>query len=70
MRRQLLMRTAVGSLLALAACADRDTTTVSNDPNERITLTEQSAPNAGPGNGKALLFPVPREASVLLLARP
>jgi len=69
MRRQLLMRTAVGSLLALAACADRDTT-VSNDPNERITLTEQSAPNAGPGNGKALLFPVPREASVLLLARP
>jgi hypothetical protein len=69
MRRQFLMRTAVlGSLFALVACDDRDTT-VSNAPNERVT-TAPGAPTAEPGNGKALMFQVPPEASVLLLARP
>ena len=70
MRRHLLTGTAVlGSLVALAACEDADTI-AGNDTNELVMTaqTVDSAPNTG--NDKALLFRVPREARVLLLAGP
>jgi len=67
MRRHFLTRIAVlGSLLALAACDDADTIE-GNDTNELVTTasTAHSAPDAEPGNGKASIFGVPREARVL-----
>jgi hypothetical protein len=66
MRRHFLTRIAVlGSLLALAACADADTIG-GNDTNAFVTTasTEYSAPDAS-GNGKASMFGVPREARIL-----
>jgi len=55
----------LGSLLALAACDDADTIE-GNDTNELVTASiEHSAPDAEPGNGKASMFAVPREARVL-----
>ena len=63
MRRHFLTRIAVlGSLLALAACDRADTITA-----DTITIasTERSAPDAEPGNGKASVFSVPREARIL-----
>lgn len=72
MRRHLLTRTAVlGSLLVLAACEDADTL-AGNDTSELVTTAsaELSAPNTKRGNDKALLFRVPRETRVLLLAGP
>lgn len=65
MRRYFLTRIAVsGSLLALAACVDADTIQGS-DTTELVTTasTEHSAPE--PGNGKASMFGVPREARIL-----
>ena len=66
MRRHFLTRIAVlGSLLALAACDDADTIE-GNDTNELVTASiEHSAPDAEPGNGKASIFGLPREARVL-----
>jgi len=67
MRRHFLTRIAVlGSLLAIAACDDADTIE-GNNTNELVTIasTEQGAPDAEPGNGKASMFAVPREARVL-----
>ena len=67
MRRHVLTRTALlGSVLALAACADADTIEA-NDTNELVTTasTEHSPPDAGPGYGKASMFGVPREARVI-----
>ena len=69
MRRHVLTRTAVlGSLLALAACADADTVE-GNDMNDLVKTasTGHSVPDAEPrnGNGKASMFGVPREARVL-----
>jgi hypothetical protein len=67
MRRHFPTRIAVlGSVLALAACADADTIE-GNDTNGLVTTasTEHSAPDAVPGNGKASMFGVPREARVL-----
>jgi hypothetical protein len=61
MRRHFLTRIAVlGPLLALAAYDDADT-------NEFVTIasTAHSAPDAEPGNGKASIFRVPREAWIL-----
>ena len=69
MRRHVLTRIAVlGSLLALAACADADAIE-GNDTNALVSTasTAYSAPDAEPGNGKASIFEVPREARVLLL---
>ena len=65
MRRYFLTRIAVSaSLLALAACVDADTIE-GNDTNELVTIasTAHSAPE--PGNGKASMFGVPREARIL-----
>jgi len=67
MCRHVLTGTAVlGSLLALAACADADTIEA-NDTNGLVATAsiEHSAPDAKPGNGKASMFGVPREARVL-----
>ena len=67
MRRHFLTRIAVlGSLLALAACDDVDTIE-GNDTNEFVAIasTAHSAPDTEPGNGKASIFAVPREARIL-----
>ena len=66
MRRHFLTRIAVlGSLPALAACVDADTI-AGSDTNELVTTAStDSAPVAEPGNGKASMFGVPREARVL-----
>jgi hypothetical protein len=67
MRRHFLTRIAVlGSLLALAAYDDADTIE-GNDTNEFVTIasTAHIAPDAQPGNGKASIFRVPREARIL-----
>jgi hypothetical protein len=64
MRRHFLTR--MGSLFALA---DADTIE-GNGANELVTASiEHSAPDAEPGNGKASMFGVPREARVLFLSR-
>jgi len=66
MRRYFLTRTAVfGSLLALAACVDADTIEGNSTTTELVTTasSEYSAPE--PGNGKASMFGVPREARLL-----
>jgi hypothetical protein len=58
----------LGPLLALAA-GDADTIE-GNDTNELVTASiEHSAPDAEPGNGKASMFGLPREARVLFLSR-
>jgi len=57
----------LGSLLALAACADADTIE-GNDTNElfKTASTGHGAPDEpGNRNGKASMFGVPREARVL-----
>ena len=67
MRRHVLTRLAVlGSLLALAACADADAVE-GNSTNQLFTTAsiEPSAPNVEPGNGKASLFGAPREARIV-----
>jgi hypothetical protein len=67
MRRHFLTRPAVlGSLLALAACADADTIG-GNDTSAFVTTasTALSAPDAQSGNAKASMFGVPREARIL-----
>jgi hypothetical protein len=67
MRRHFLATVAVlGSLLALAAWGGADVIEGS-DTNElvRMAATDHRAPDAGPGNGKASIFGVPREARVL-----
>jgi len=67
MRRHCLTRIAVVvSLLALASRDDADTIE-GNHTNELITIasTEQGAPDAEPGNGRASMFAVPREARIL-----
>ena len=67
MCRQFLTRIAAsGSLLALAACADADTIEA-DDTNEFVTTAsvEYSAAATEPGNGKASMFGVPREARLL-----
>jgi len=64
MRRHFLTRTAmVGSLLALAACADADT--IGGKDTNAFVTTARSTPDAEPGNGKAWIFGAPREARVL-----
>jgi len=68
MGRHVLTGTAVlGSLLALAACADADTVQ-DNDANAVITTasTKHTATDAETGNGKASMFGVPREARILV----
>ena len=67
MRRHFLTKIALlGSLLALAACADADAIE-GNATSELVTTasTKYSAPDAEPGNGKASIFGVPREARIL-----
>ena len=67
MRLHFLTRIAVlGSLLALGVYDDADTIE-GNDTNEFITIasTAHIAPDAQPGNGKASIFRVPREARIL-----
>jgi len=64
MRRHFLTRTAaLGSLLALAACADADT--VAGTDANSFVLTASVEQDSAPGNGKASIFDVPREARVL-----
>jgi hypothetical protein len=64
MRRHFLTGTViVGSLLVLAACDDPDTIE-SNDTSRLVTTAAYRAP-AEPGNGKASMFGVPREARIL-----
>ena len=67
MRRHCLTRIAVlGSLLALAACADADT--IGDTGTNELVKTawiDQSARDIEPGNGKASIFGVPREARIL-----
>jgi hypothetical protein len=55
----------LGSLLALAACADSDTVE-SNDRSGLVTTASvaRSAQDAD-GNGKASMFGAPREARIL-----
>jgi len=55
-----------GSLLALAAYDDADTIE-GNKTTEFVTIasTAHSAPDAEPGDGKASIFRVPREARIL-----
>jgi hypothetical protein len=55
----------VGSLLALAACDDADIET--NDAGRLVTTASvaHDAPATEPGNGKASMFGVPREARIL-----
>lgn len=67
MRRHFLTRMAVlGLLLALAASDDADTIG-GNDTNDFVTIasTAHRAPDAEPGDGKASIFRVPREARIL-----
>ena len=67
MRRHFLTATAVvGSHLSLAACADADTI-AGNATNKLVTTASAatSAPYAEPGNGKASMFGVPREARII-----
>ena len=67
MRRHFLTGTAmVGSLLVLAACDDPDTIE-GNDDSRLVTTASVAprAPEAVPGNGKASMFGVPREARIL-----
>ena len=67
MRRHFLTRIAVlGSLVALAAHDDADTIG-GNDTNEFVTIasTAHIRPDSEPGDGKASIFRVPREARVL-----
>jgi hypothetical protein len=59
-----------GLVLALAAC-EADTIGSSNDTGKfLVTASTEAAPYAEPGNARASLFAVPREARVLLLAHP
>jgi len=68
MHRHIFTRIAVlGSVLGLATYDDAHTTD-GNDTNTVVMIasTEHSAPDAEPGNGKASIFGVPREARILL----
>jgi hypothetical protein len=59
----------LGSLVALAAYNNADTIE-GKSTNEIVTAsTERSAPYAEPGNGRASMFRVPREARVIFLSR-
>ena len=73
MHRHHFSGTAVlGSLLALAACAEPNTIegAATTDANKLVAAVSAGQPSAQPGDDKASIFAVPREARVLLLARP
>ena len=64
MRRQVLTRVAaLGSLLALAACADADTI-AGNDAGQLVTTASTSVLEGEPGYAKASMFGTPREARI------